>query len=129
VTSDLKAKLQPLQEKFIEVENRRAERRKIRKQKVVTAITTVKASDSETMETELNGSSDAAEKVLLPEELEDESKYRERELAELEALINPDIKEDVGASATGLYELVGEYHALSSPRFFLSHTTVHVQPS
>ena len=45
-----------------------------------------------------------------PEEggdLEEESVYRKKELEELEALISPDVKADVGASPTGLYELVG----------------------
>ena len=42
-----------------------------------------------------------------PGELEDEHVCRERELAELEALVHPDMKQDVGCSASGLYELVG----------------------
>jgi ubiquitin carboxyl-terminal hydrolase 14 len=39
--------------------------------------------------------------------LEPESVYRERERAELEALIPSELREDVGCSVTGLYELVG----------------------
>ncbi|EJD05216.1 cysteine proteinase [Fomitiporia mediterranea MF3/22] len=39
--------------------------------------------------------------------LEPESVYRERELAELEALVPDSIKSDTGSSWTGLYELVG----------------------
>lgn len=59
-----------------------------------------------------------------PEEggdLEEESVYRKKELEELEALISPDVKADVGASPTGLYELVGtwkpfwNFASLSSP--------------
>lgn len=45
-----------------------------------------------------------------PEEggdLDEESVYRKKELEELEALTSPDVKADVGASPTGLYELVG----------------------
>ena len=45
-----------------------------------------------------------------PEEggdLEDESVYRKKELEELEGLISPDVKADIGASPTGLYELIG----------------------
>lgn len=45
-----------------------------------------------------------------PEEggdLDDESVYRKKELEELEGLISPDVKADIGASPTGLYELVG----------------------
>jgi len=39
-------------------------------------------------------------------ELRPEEWYREQEKAELEALVNPSIKGDIGASQTGLYDLV-----------------------
>jgi hypothetical protein len=39
--------------------------------------------------------------------LEAESVYRARELAELEGLVDPGLKNDVGCSVSGLYELVG----------------------
>lgn len=39
--------------------------------------------------------------------LEDEDVIRERERSQLAALINPEVKEDFGASSTGLYDLVG----------------------
>jgi len=39
-------------------------------------------------------------------ELEEESVYREKELTELETLISPELKDDVGCSVTGLYDLV-----------------------
>ena len=45
-------------------------------------------------------------------ELEDESVYREREGKELEALIHPDVKKDMGASVTGQYELVGKSYSV-----------------
>jgi ubiquitin carboxyl-terminal hydrolase 14 len=38
--------------------------------------------------------------------LEEESVYREKELTELETLISPELKDDVGCSVTGLYDLV-----------------------
>jgi ubiquitin carboxyl-terminal hydrolase 14 len=38
--------------------------------------------------------------------LEDESVYRTKELKELEELVSPQLKEDVGCSVTGLYDLV-----------------------
>ena len=40
-------------------------------------------------------------------ELKEESFYRSKEREELEALVDPSIKADFGASQTGLYELVG----------------------
>lgn len=45
-------------------------------------------------------------KAVAGAELEDESVYREKESQELEALVHPDLKKDVGASVTGQYELV-----------------------
>lgn len=40
-------------------------------------------------------------------DLEHESVYREREKAQLEQLVHPDIQNDVGCSLTGQYELIG----------------------
>jgi ubiquitin carboxyl-terminal hydrolase 14 len=47
-------------------------------------------------------------KAVAGGELEDESVYRTRELSELEALVAEDVRQDVGCSVTGLYDLVGE---------------------
>ncbi|KAJ7630053.1 hypothetical protein DFH06DRAFT_1056688 [Mycena polygramma] len=55
------------------------------------------------------GQAEGADKGKAKEEggaLESESVYRERELAELEALVDPGLKNDVGCSVSGLYELV-----------------------
>ncbi|KAJ6493932.1 hypothetical protein C8R47DRAFT_1318835 [Mycena vitilis] len=55
------------------------------------------------------GQAEGADKGKAKEEggaLESESAYRERELAELEALVDPGLKNDVGCSVSGLYELV-----------------------
>lgn len=112
VTADLKAKLKPLQERLIEIENERFGRRKIRKQQGKKADV-INTSDTANMEADPAGSTDAQkddDKAPPPDILEDESTYREKELAELEALINPDLKEDIGASVTGMYELVGKRH-------------------
>jgi len=40
--------------------------------------------------------------------LEEENVYREKERVELESLADAEIKADVGASWSGLYELVGK---------------------
>jgi hypothetical protein len=50
-------------------------------------------------------------------ELEDEGIYRAREAAEFEALVDSSLKNDLGCSTTGLYELVGLY-LFSSLYFF-----------
>ena len=47
-------------------------------------------------------------KAVAPGELEEESVYREREAAELESLVDPSVKADIGCSESGLYDLVGE---------------------
>jgi hypothetical protein len=49
-------------------------------------------------------------------ELRPEEWYREQEKTELEALVDPSIKSDIGASQTGLYDLVGEL-----PLFIFHH--------
>jgi len=59
-------------------------------------------------------------------DLEDESVYRKKELEELEALISPDVKGDVGSSPTGLYELVG---TCRSPRSFATSIYSITRPS
>ena len=53
-------------------------------------------------------------------DLEDESVYRERERAQLEKLVHPDIQNDVGCSQTGQYELIGaSCSSFASPRHLL----------
>ena len=44
---------------------------------------------------------------VLGGDLEDEGIYRAREAAEFEALVDSSLKNDLGCSTTGLYELVG----------------------
>lgn len=101
----------------MEIEKDRMERRKLRKRmKNKAAPPSGSTSATQGAETETDKK---------PEEggdLEDESVYRKRELEELEALISPDVKADIGASATGLYELVGTYEpplALGGKRTWL----------
>ena len=63
-------------------------------------------------ESSMNVDEPAAPSATAPSatgELEDESVYRARELSELEALVDPELKADFGCSVTGLYDLVGEF--------------------
>ena len=46
---------------------------------------------------------------VLGGDLEDEGIYRAKEAAEFEALVDSSLKNDLGCSTTGLYELVGLY--------------------
>ena len=46
-------------------------------------------------------------------EPEDEIELRKKEAAELSQLIDDDTKNDVGCSATGLYQLVGEFRSFN----------------
>ena len=48
-------------------------------------------------------------KIIAIGELEDENVYREKEARELVELVDAEIKKDIGASQTGLYDLVGPY--------------------
>ncbi|OSD06674.1 cysteine proteinase [Trametes coccinea BRFM310] len=120
-TPELREKLLPVSRKLKEVEKERAERRKVRKRTKAAKPIKDKEGDVQMADAsapEAGSSSGAAGapaasaegedkgKAVMHVELEDEHVYREREGKELEALIHPDIKADVGASTTGQYELV-----------------------
>ena len=132
VTDDLKKKLLPVSRKLKEVEKERAERRKVRKRtKNVAPSTSASAAastDVEMADASARASNSAAAagvetatetpaegagveegkgKEKAGGELEEESVYREKELKELEELISPELKGDIGCSVTGLYDLVG----------------------
>jgi len=116
VTDELREKMQPVSRKRIEIEMARAERRKVRKRTRVAVPATQSSSTSAGSTTEANTeapsggdvemSEPAAEQPIAGAELYPEELYRGREKAELEALIDPSIKADVGASQTGLYDLI-----------------------
>jgi ubiquitin carboxyl-terminal hydrolase 14 len=136
VTDELKERMTPISRLLKQVEKDRSERRKVRK-RTKGATTAAKDKDVEMKDAEAppadpapasepaSGGSVVASAGAVPApgtedggdpkgkkaagELEDESVYREREAKELEALIDPELKKDVGCSASGLYDLVGEY--------------------
>lgn len=125
VTDELKAKILPVSRKLKEVEKERAERRKVRKRTKNVASTSsapagadVEMADSSASApavasaatTEATATEGEAEKKeTVGGELEDESVYNTKELADLEALVSPDLKRDIGCSVTGLYDLVGGF--------------------
>lgn len=121
VTDELREKMQPISRKRIEIEKARDERRKVRKRTrtAVPAAQPPRASAGSATATESNaetsGSGDVeiseltAEQSAASDELHPEEWYREREKTELEALIDPSVKTDIGASQTGLYDLVGKF--------------------
>ncbi|THV03496.1 cysteine proteinase [Dendrothele bispora CBS 962.96] len=112
VTPELKAKLLPASRRLQEIEKERAERRKVRKRTKNVASSSsaaapvasddIPAATSDSAEAEGAGS----RTELAPGELEDENVYREKERIELENLADAGVKADVGASWSGLYELV-----------------------
>ncbi|KAG8215408.1 hypothetical protein J3R82DRAFT_9015 [Butyriboletus roseoflavus] len=98
VSPELKDKLTPVSRRVKEIERDRSERRKVRKRtKNAPAL-------PPTAESNMNVDEPSAPSTV--GELEDESVYRARELSELEALVDPELKADFGCSVTGLYELV-----------------------
>jgi ubiquitin carboxyl-terminal hydrolase 14 len=120
VTDELREKMQPVARKRIEIEKARDERRKVRKRTRVAVPATQSSSSTHagsTTEANTEASSggdvemteSTAEQSIAGAELHPEEWYRGREEAELEALIDPSVKADVGASQTGLYDLVGEF--------------------
>ena len=118
VTDDLRKKMQPVSRKRIEVEKARDERRKVRKRTRVAVPAAQPPGSNAGSGTEANEvgasggdvemSEPAAEQPAAGGELQPEEWYREREKTELEALVDPSIKADIGASQTGLYDLVCE---------------------
>ncbi|KIK57595.1 hypothetical protein GYMLUDRAFT_46157 [Collybiopsis luxurians FD-317 M1] len=122
VSPELKEKLLPKSRRLGEIEKERGERRKVRRRiktgNTGTSATSSAAAPAGAAETTA-GSSTGGEDVAMDEnaavtpasglaagELEDEDVCRERERVELEGLVHPDLRADVGASTTGLYDLV-----------------------
>jgi ubiquitin carboxyl-terminal hydrolase 14 len=115
VTDELREKMQPVARKRIEIEKARDERRKVRKRTRVAVPAVQPPSTDAGTGTEANAEASGRGDVEMSEpaaeqsagdELHPEEWYREREKTELEALIDPSIVADVGASQTGLYDLV-----------------------
>jgi ubiquitin carboxyl-terminal hydrolase 14 len=124
-TDELREKMQPVARKRIEIEKARDERRKVRKRTraAVTSAqppsTNVHTTTEGDAQTPVGGDvemSEPAPEQSASDELRPEEWYREQEKAELEALIDPSIKADVGASQTGLYDLIGGRVLLHSYR-------------
>jgi len=114
-TDELREKMRPVASRRSEIEKARDERRKVRKRTraAVPAAQAPSVNAGSTTEAipEVPGSGDVATSEPEPEqpaggELRPEEWYREQEKAELEALVDPSIKGDIGATQTGLYDLV-----------------------
>ncbi|KZP33186.1 cysteine proteinase [Athelia psychrophila] len=120
-TDDLKAKLLPVSRKLQEYERDRAARRKVRKRTKnapPAASSSSRTADVEMTDLTADTATATASATAAPAEgeekdketdsatLEDESVYREKEAKEIEALVSPELKADVGCSASGLYDLV-----------------------
>ena len=106
----------------MELEKDRMERRKIRKRMRNKASTSQTAAPSDSTPPAEGATMDVDRKPEEGGDLEDESVYRKKELEELEGLISPDVKADIGASPTGLYELVGTCTAF----FFRPHPSTEL---
>ncbi|KAJ3898798.1 hypothetical protein F5879DRAFT_811971 [Lentinula edodes] len=106
---ELKEKLLPASRRLQEIEKERAERRKVRKRTKI-ALAPSGPSTGTQNSTAVSGEdipmAGTESATLAGGALEDEEVYRAREKKELESLIHPDLKADVGSSTTGLYELV-----------------------
>lgn len=105
-TDELKAKLLPAAQAVKDVERERSDRLKVRKRTKVASEASAAAStapaDSSAMDLESNAPQ-RSEGELGPEE-----EYRQKEIEKFAAVVDPGVKADVGASTTGLYELVGQ---------------------
>ena len=124
-TPELQAKLQPLSRKLKALEKERGERVKVRRRTKASASSSapkdggdVEMADAAAAAgASASGSAEGAgASAEAGGELEPEEEYRKRELQELEALVDPDVKKDVGASVSGLFELVGASLSFSCAR-------------
>ena len=122
-TDELREKMRPVASRRSEIEKARDERRKVRKRTRAAVpaahAPSVNAGSTTEANAEVPGSGDVGTIEPEPEqsaggELRPEEWYRDQEIAELEALVDPSIKGDIGASQTGLYDLVGELLPFSS---------------
>lgn len=118
-TEELREKLIPASRKLKDIEKDRGERRKVRKRTKQAVPAAAAPVVSPTVDVEMadavavtaSAPADAAAAVPAAKEavpdFEDEVGARTREAEELKKLIPQDIMNDVGCSATGLYDLVG----------------------
>jgi len=111
-SEELKTRLLPVSRRLKEIEKERGERRKIRKRtKVIAPSSSANHASSETQASGV-GAGDvemqdgAATSTEAGGELEEEHVYLAKELAELEALVDDQTKQDTGSSVSALYELI-----------------------
>lgn len=97
----------------MELEKERMERRKVRKRMKTKGSASQTGTPSESTPATEGAEAGVENKPEGGDDLEDEAVLRKKELEELEALIDPDVKGDVGASPTGWYELIGTCGGLS----------------
>lgn len=137
-TDELKTKLLPASRRLKEIEKERAERRKVRKRtkeaqeaqskaaasasasasnaESATATTTTTAPDGGDVQMAEGAATVDADAEMVTgenaveETMTEEERAREKERRELEQLVDPEVRDDVGSSETGLYELVGAYY-------------------
>ncbi|KAH7103506.1 cysteine proteinase [Auriculariales sp. MPI-PUGE-AT-0066] len=122
-SEDLRAKMRVASDKSKEIERERRERDKVRKRTKSTLGSGEPGADGDVQMAEASTSAgdtaplparDAADTSAAPAaapaaggDLRPEAEYRTKEREELEKLVHADLKSDIGASQTGLYELAG----------------------
>lgn len=104
VTDDLRAKLAPVNGRLKEIERERLERKKVRRR-------TKKVMHNDLENDVPMGDVNQPEglRPIVEGDLPDEKMEREKEKKELVGLVHPDLLDDEGANATGVYELVGAF--------------------
>ncbi|KAG8889023.1 Protein kinase [Tulasnella sp. 332] len=110
VTQELQKKLAPVNGRLKEIERERMERRKVRRRIKIAKKEKeddVEMADASTSTAGAQGAptTTAPPVAVVPGDLPDEKDARKREVEELMALVDPTLKEDVGANVSGVYEL------------------------
>lgn len=106
LTDDLKQRISPVNERYRNIIKDRRDRANVRKRTKQHIDDEVRESKKARQEIEGSASLQSGETSIRESE-DAEPQLRRKEQEELESLVDPELRKDVGANTTGLYELVG----------------------
>ncbi|TIC12007.1 cysteine proteinase [Wallemia mellicola] len=107
VSDDLKAKINPVNKKLYSINKDREERRRLRKRIKTRNDLEEKANNSKNNDEMLIDEIKDEQNKIGDAELLSEEVYQAKEKKELDELVDEDLKNDIGSSKSGLYDLVG----------------------
>lgn len=106
LSDDLRQRIRPVNERYRAISKDRRDRANVRKRTKQHIDDEVREAKKARQEIDAS-SSLRTEESSIKESEESEPALRRKEREELESLVDPELKNDVGANVTGIYELVG----------------------